>query len=254
MSWLVFLFKIAVPPLLVAGMSLAARRWGATFGGLIMGLPWMTGPVLFFLALDKGEAFAGKAATGVELGVLSIVAYMFAYTITSGFAPWPVSLAAAVVAFGSVAFLIRSVDVGLLTATAMALAALAVAYLGLPKPKGAPVGVRLPWWDIPARMMATFSLVAIIMTGADLLGGQLSGIFASFPVILTVIGTFTHSQSGVDAVRRVMRGLTLSLLSFSAFFLALGLTLPLFGLVASYIAALAVAMTISACLLAYARR
>ena len=46
---MLFILKIAVTPLLVAAVSLAARRWGPTVGGLVMGLPWFTGPVLLVL-------------------------------------------------------------------------------------------------------------------------------------------------------------------------------------------------------------
>lgn len=254
MSLVLFLFKIAVPPVLVAAMSLAARRWGATFGGLIMGLPWMTGPVLFFLALDKGDAFAVAATTGIELGVVSITAYMLAYAAVSSIAPWPFALAASVLAFATTTSLVRHLDVGLPVAVAAALASLALAALVLPRPRGPVVPIKLPSWDIPARMAVTFALVAVIMSGADALGSRLSGIVATFPVILTVIGTFTHHQSGADAVRRVLRGLTLSLNSFVAFFVVVGLALPHIGLVGSYLAAAAVATGISAALVAWARR
>ena len=254
MVLLALLLKIAVPPVLVAGMSLVARRWGPALGGLIMGLPWMTGPVLFFLGLDKGEAFALKAATGVELAVLPIVAYMIAYATVAGVAAWPLSFLAAAASFIGLAAVVRSIDIGVVPATFVALAALGLARVLLPRPKGVPVPVRLPAWDIPARMAATFVLVSIIMSSADILGGQLSGIMSSFPVILTVIGTFTHKQSGVDAVRAMLRAVTLSLVSFSMFFLTVGLALPHIGLVGAYAAAVVVTLGMSGLMLLLATR
>jgi hypothetical protein len=44
---MLFLLEIAVTPLLVAGVALAARWWGPTVGGILIGLPWFTGPVVF---------------------------------------------------------------------------------------------------------------------------------------------------------------------------------------------------------------
>ncbi|MEI5579538.1 hypothetical protein, partial [Streptomyces brasiliscabiei] len=79
--------------------------------------------------------------------------------------------------------------------------------------------------------------VSIILTSADVLGGQLSGIMSSFPVVLTVIGTFTHNQSGTDAVRAMLRAVTLSLVSFTVFFLTVGLTVPYVGVIGAYAAA-----------------
>lgn len=254
MSFLIFLFKIAVPPVMVAVMTLAARRWGPTFGGLIMGLPWMTGPVLFFLALDKGEAFVLSAAVGVEIGVLSLIAYTFAFAIVSTWAKWPLSLAAAVVAFMLTALATRGIELGLVTATVLAMAGLGASYFLLPKPQAATLPAPLPSWDIAARMLTTFALVALIMTGADALGGQLSGVFATFPVIMTVIGSFTLHQSGRDALRRVLRGVTLSLLSFCMFFMVMGLTLPYVGLVGAYGCAIITAIAMSAGMIAIAGR
>ena len=249
-----FLLKIAVPPFLVAAMSLAARWWGPPIGGLLLGMPWMTGPVLFFLALDEGEEFAVGACAGIELGVVCVAAFMVAYGAVSTFARWPASLAAAAVAFAASALAISDVALTLPAAAAWADASLIVAYLLLPRPRAAAVSAKLPWWDIPARMLTAFALVAIIMLSADVLGARLSGIVSTYPAMVTVIGTFTHRQWGLDAVRHMLRGLTLSLLVFVAFFLAVGISLPAVGLVASFIVAAALVLVIDAVLLVMMRR
>ena len=223
---MLLLLKIVVPPVLVAGISLAARLWGPTVGALLMGLPWLTGPVLFFLALDKGEAFGVGACTGIELGVVSICAFVLAYGAATALAPWPVCLAAAATAFAASAWATQGVDIALAPAAAIAAASLVVTYGLLPRPAGDALPGALPWWDIPARMLATLVLVGGISLSADALGPQGSGIVATFPAIVTVIGSFTHHQWGRAAVRRMLRGLTVSLLAFVVFFLVVGLTLP----------------------------
>jgi hypothetical protein len=251
---LLFLFKVAVPPLLVAAISLAARRWGPTFGGLLMGLPWMTGPVLFFLALDKGAAFGAAASTGVELGVVCICAFMLGYGALTALAPWPVCLAAAVAAFAAAAWATQSIELTLAEAGAAAALSLALTYLLLPRPRSAPPMAALPWWDIPVRMLATFLLVGAIMLSADALGPRLSGIVSTYPAILTVIGSFTHHQWGLDAMRRVLRSLTLSLFGFVAFFLVVGATLPRVGIAAAFALASVTGIAISALTMLAARR
>jgi hypothetical protein len=249
----VLLIKIAVPPVLVAAMSLAARRWGPTIGGLIMGLPWMTGPVLYFLALDKGMDFAVRACTGIELAVLAMGGFILTYALVSRVARWPLAITAAVVSFGVIAHVTSDLQIELWMAAGLGAATLIVTYLLLPKPTGAAVPGPLPWWDIPARMSATFVLVAVIMLSADRLGPQLSGIVASYPVILTVVGTFTHHQWGRDAVLRVLRGISLSLLGFVAFFAVVGYGLPLVGLPAAFALALLAGLCVSALLIAINR-
>ena len=251
---MLFLLKIAVPPILVALMSLAARRWGPTVGGLLMGLPWMTGPVLFFLALDKGGDFAVAACAGIQLGVICIYAFILAYAPTSFVAPWPVCLLAATIAFGAVAWLVQGQPIPLVTAAAAALAALVATINLLPQPRTAAAPTPLPWWDIPARMAVTLMLVAAIMSSADRLGPQLSGIASTYPVILIVIGSFTHHQWGVDAVLRLQRGLTVSLVNFIIFFLVVGLTLPMVGVLPAFGLAAATALTTGSLLIAFNRR
>ena len=221
---LFFLLKIAVPPVLVAVMSLAARRWGPTVGGLLMGLPWMTGPVLFFLAFDRGGEFAVTACVGIQIGVICIYAFILAYAAVSFVAPWPVCLLAATTAFvTTAALLVQGGPISLPAAAAAALAATVATYYLLPQPRTAAVPTPLPWWDIPARMLVTLLLVALIVSSADQLGPLLSGVVSTYPVILIVIGSFTHHQWGVDAVWHVQRGLTVSLVNFIAFFLVVGL-------------------------------
>jgi hypothetical protein len=251
---LFFLLKIAVPPVLVAAMSLAARRWGPTIGGLLMGLPWMTGPILFFLALDKGGDFAVTACAGILLGVIGIYAFILAYAATSIVAPWPVCLSAATIAFAIVAWLAQGQTISLTVAAAAALAALVATICLLPRPRTAAAPGLLPWWDIPARMAVTLMLVAAILSSADRLGPQLSGVVSTYPVILIVIGSFTHHQWGVDAVLRVQRGLTVSLANFIVFFLMVGLTLPMVGVLPAFGLAAVTALTTSSLLIAFNRR
>jgi hypothetical protein len=254
MTLLALLLKISVPPVLVALMSLAARRWGATFGGLIMGLPWMTGPVLFFLGLDKGPVFLTAAAKGAVFAVWSIGAFILGFGFAAAWFSWPGALAVAVSAFAGVGLLTQELEMPLMECTAVAACVLVGAYLMLPRPRRVTPLSPPPAWDIPARMAATFALVSVIMVSADLLGPQRSGLIASYPAILTVIGAFTQSQQGQDGLLRVLRGISLSLLAFTGFFATVGAATPEYGQFAAYAAAGVVALVISGGLIVWSRR
>src|SRR6185503_16111631 len=95
-------------------------------GGLLLGLPWMTGPVLFFLARDKGEDFGVGACVGIELGVVCLSAYMLIYGAMTIFAPWPICLAAAAAAFIACAWALQEVALSLSSAAAAAAAGLLI--------------------------------------------------------------------------------------------------------------------------------
>jgi hypothetical protein len=257
---MLFLLEIAVTPLLVAGVALAARWWGPTVGGILIGLPWFTGPVVFILILDRGVEFGVAACLGVLMAVTCIGAFMLAYGLVAAVAGWPTSLAAGAGAFfagaaatSDAAALARVLPPALpplWAAAALGAASLCVVLTLLPRPRSGVLPKRPPWWDIPARMAAAAVLVAALVTGADTLGPQLAGVLASYPIILTVTGTFTHYSSGRDAIWRVLRGLAASLFGFIAFFLVAGLTLPTAGAVGAYALASLSAVAITCGLLA----
>jgi hypothetical protein len=254
MTLLALLLKISVPPVMVALMSLAARRWGPAFGGLIMGLPWMTGPVLFFLGLDKGPVFLTAAAKGAVFAVWSIGAFALAFGFAAARLKWPGALACGVAAFAAIGLLTMGLDMPLAQCSAVAAAVLIGTSVMLPRPRRAAKVSPPPSWDIAARMAATFALVSMIMLSVDLLGPQRSGLLASFPVILTVVGAFTHSQQGQDGLLRMLRGFSLSLLAFTGFFTTVSALTLIHGQVAAYAAAAVVALTISGGLILWSRR
>ena len=135
-----------------------------------------------------------------------------------------------------------------LAIAAAASVCIAVICLLLPRPRSPPVLQALPWWDIPMRMVATGALVTVIVLAADAMGPQLSGIVSTFPVIVTVVGTFTHHRWGREAVWRMLRGLAASLFAFVAFFLVVGLALPVAGLIGAYVLAASVALAMTTAL------
>ena len=257
---MLFLLKIAVTPLLVAGVAIAARRWGPTVGGILMGLPWFTGPVLLILILDQGIEFGVAACFGVLIAVTCVGAFMLAYGLVAAVAGWSLSLAAGAAAFfaGAAAMSDPALLARILPATLPPLwaaailgaASLCVVLALLPRPRGGVLPQAPPWWDIPARMTAAAVLVAALVTGADALGPRLAGVLASYPIILTVTGTFTHYSSGRDAIWRVLRGLAASLFGFIAFFLVVGLTVAAAGVVGAYALASLSAVAITSALLA----
>jgi hypothetical protein len=257
---MLFLLKIAVTPLLVAGVALAARRWGPTVGGILMGLPWFSGPVLFILILDHGIDFGVGACLGIIIAVTCVSAFMLAYGLVAAVAGWPLSLTAGVAAFFAGAAALSNPAVlervlpaalpPLWGAAGLGAVSLGVALALLPRPRGGVLPQAPPWWDIPARMAAAAALVAVLVTGAEALGPRLAGVMASYPIILTVTGTFTHYSSGRGAIWRVLRGLAASLFGFIAFFLVVGLALPDAGLIGAYALASLTGVAVTAALLA----
>ena len=71
--------KLILTPALIGLASLAGRRWGHAVSGWIVALPLTTGPIVFYLALSHGAAFAADTAAGILAGGFSLAAFVFAY-------------------------------------------------------------------------------------------------------------------------------------------------------------------------------
>ena len=252
MSTLLFL-KLTVTPILVAVMSLIARRFGPAMGGIILGLPWMTGPILFFLGAERGNAYLEDTARGVLMAVPAIGIYTLAYAFVARHRGWLTSLVAGTLAFGVTGWLISYLTVSASVIAALAVATLLATRLAITQPRMPPGPLTLPWWDIPARMVATGALVGCITIAADYLGPTLLGIVSSFPVIMTVLTTFSHHRWGLDAAVTLLRSVMLSLIGFVAFFEVLALYGQSLGLVTSFVAATVVGLVINVVMLIYNR-
>src|SRR6476469_8055459 len=75
-----FLFKLILSPLLIGAVSLVGRRWGPAVSGWLVGLPLTSGPVVLFLALDQGTAFAATTAQAIMLGIISVGVFCLTYS------------------------------------------------------------------------------------------------------------------------------------------------------------------------------
>ncbi len=218
--------KLLLAPAFVVGASLVARRFGARVGGLIGGLPVVAGPILLAYALAHGRPFAAGAAAGTLLGLVSLIAFVVVYARLAGRLPWGASMLGGWLAFAVATLVFSALSVPLGAALGLAGVALALGLAALPRPAGAaPSHTTPPAWDLPLRAACAAALVLILTAIAGWLGPQLSGLLAPFPIIATVLATFTHAQRGTDELRRLLRGLISGFGAFALFCFALAVAL-----------------------------
>lgn len=239
---MLWIFKIFAVPILVAFATLAIRRWGPAVGGLLMGLPLMTGPISAFLAIEQGVEFATQSVVGVLLAVAAMGPYAVVFYWSAPRVHWSVCLALAVAAFAAASLGLQMLPVNLRMAALIAGVSLLLALLAMPRVPAPPRAPAPPWWDLPFRMVVTAVLVVSVTLLADTMGPQLSGIISTLPVISCVVLTFTLQQAGSVTARAVMRAVALSMLSFVAFFLLVGETMASLGIAVAYILATAVTL------------
>lgn len=246
------LLKLVLTPALIGGASLAARRWGHAVSGWLVGLPLTSGPVAFFLAIERGTSFAAAAALGSLAGAIAEVAFCVAYATVAARLTWPLALALASAAFAAVAAAFELTTLSLATGAVAAAVSLLVALRILPRAGARAVLPMPPRWDLPARMVIATALVLLITELAPVLGPRWSGVLATFPVYAAILTVFAHRVSAAPAVD-VLRGLLLGLFAFAAFFVVLGALIERAGVAAAFGAAVASALAIQAASFALVR-
>ncbi len=246
--------KLLLAPNFVVGASLAARRFGPRIGGLVGGLPLVAGPILLVYALAHGRAFAAGAAAGTLLGVVSLAAFVVVYARLAGRLFWGASMLAGWLAFvlATVAFSELSIPAG--AALALAGASLLLGLAALPRPDSPPLTrTRPPAWDLPLRAACALALVLTLTAVSGWLGPQLSGLLAPFPVITTVLATFTHAQRGTDDLLRLLRGMLAGFGAFALFCFTLAVLLDRLDTAGAFALATGLALLMQAAVLTITR-
>jgi hypothetical protein len=226
----ILLLKLALVPFLIWLVTLAGRRWGPGVAGWLSAFPIVAGPILFALSVEQGAAFAASAAEGTLLAVVAILVFSLAYAWASARVKVAGSMALALLAWaGSVAAL-QALRLPLGLAFVFVWCALLLTLRLFPSaaPAAAPGAAGAARReDLPWRMLAAAALVLAVTAGAAHLGARLSGFFAMFPVMSTVLVGFAHAGSGRDSAVSLLRGMVAGYFGFSVFCAVLSIQLAM---------------------------
>lgn len=249
--------KLFLVPSLIYLVTLAGRRWGPGVAGWLSAFPVVAGPILLTVALEQGTAFAALAAEGTLLAVIATLVFCTVYAWSAARFGVVGSLLAALAAYAATVPLLNAIRLPAGVSFVLVLCALWLAPRLLPE---VPVagGVARPANDMAWRMLSAAVLVLVVTFSAARLGPRLSGIFAMFPVMGTVLTGFTHARQGRGHAVALLRGMMLGYYAFAVFCLAAALTLRhgsiAFGFAVAFACALAVQLGLKAVLSARHRR
>ncbi len=247
--------KLTITPLVVGGASMVARRWGPLLGGFLIALPLTSGPVLLFLALDHGAAFASGAAKGSLAGCIPIVGFAFAYALVAVRAPWPLALLAGIVGWAAPALVLAAApDLALPLLVVLVVAVVAAAIRSLPRTDVIAPPASAPPWDVPFRIAVVTSLVVVLTAAAQALGPRARGILATVPAIAAALTVFSHQRDGASHAIGVLRGLLGGLLGTAAFHTVASAGLVPAGIPLAFVAAIAAALAVQGAALVALRR
>jgi len=236
---MLFALKLTLVPAIIACVTLGGRRWGPRIGGWLNAVPMVAGPVLLFLAIEQGAAFAAGAALATLAGLLGVAAFSVAYGWVALRAPWWMALAAGWAAFAVCALLLHDLPWRPVPALAAAVIGFGLARVALPRPRGKPLQMPPPAWDLPLRMAVAVALVVTVTGLAGALGPRVSGALTPLPVATAILLGFTHAQQGAAGAIAFLRGFLPAMWSFVLFCFVLTLVLVPLGWALGFVAALA---------------
>jgi hypothetical protein len=213
------LITLLMAPALACVSTLAARRWGERAGGVVSAFPAIAGPVLLIVALEHGRTFAGRAANGTLLGLVSLAAFALAYGRVAGRRGWRAGAIAGWVCAG-LAGLAVGVGAGGLGSPAglvVAIASLVLAWRALPAAGVAATPPQSRRANVPLRMASAALLVAVLAAAAGAAGPLIGGMLTALPVLACVLAVFTHREAGPPAAVGLLRGMLAGMSSFVVF-------------------------------------
>jgi hypothetical protein len=240
----VLALKLLLAPLLVVASSLAGRRWGPRLAGILVVLPIVAGPILLILYVDQGNGFAAAAARAATLAIVPLAFFALIFAYLSRNHGWLLTLLAAWVAVLLADLALAQAHVPAIVALVLALVALHGAGALLRRlDQPSPPPIPTPWWDLPARAVATALLVVLVTGLADLLGPALTGALAPFPIALSVVCAFTAARASHAGVLALLRGIVSGLDGFALFCFLVAVLINRLGALAAFGIATTAAVT-----------
>lgn len=240
---MIFLLKLLLIPSLIALVTLAGRRWGPAVAGWLSAFPIVAGPILLAISLEQGADFAATAAANTLLAVLAILVFGIAYARSARLG-MPRAMLVALLAYAGAVLALALVPAlpswAGFSAVVLALLAAPRLFGSVPPPAAAGESAN----DLPWRMLAGAALCMSVTYAAAGLGPRLSGLFAMFPVMGTVLVGFSHRANGPDFAVALLRGMVNGYYAFAVFCLVLSSLLRSQPLGTAFLAALGAALAV----------
>jgi hypothetical protein len=188
--------KLTLVPLLIAGITFAGHRWGPAVSGWLAGLPLVSGPILFFIAIEQGPSFASVAAMGTLAAVLGAVSFTIVYCWTASRFSWLLSLASGWSAYFVVVAILYLSEPPAYLAVLVTIGSLVLGPRLFPGVAASSAITVSTYAELPCRMLTGVVLVLLVTHFSSNFGPYLSGLLAVFPVLASVLAVFSHRYSG----------------------------------------------------------
>ncbi len=194
----------------------ALKSFRIVLGGILIGLPLISGPISVFLAIENGAGFAVETARGALAGTVALAVFTCVYAAVCP-KGWLKASFLSVALYVLASWIAAELPISAVTLAVAAAAAIILSLWIMPVPHGAAVKHRPPKHDLLMRMGMMMVLMIAITFLAPYIGPTASGIASTFPYMALTMAVFSQIQGGPDDARRAMHGLMLGMYSGLAF-------------------------------------
>jgi uncharacterized membrane protein (GlpM family) len=211
------ILKLTLVPLALLALGIVERLHGPRIAGWLAGFPVVAGPLLLFISLEHGAAFGSAAALGGYFGLAPWLAFTMTYATFARRHGWVLCALCGFAAWSIVALAAVAVQDWTRWLEIAPFAAFLAAIAYFPRGEASDEEREHIWWGVPLRMVAGAVLTIVITRFANTMGTHWSGIFATFPVMGSIIAISNHLQYGRHAVQEAVAGMTMGLASVGSF-------------------------------------
>lgn len=240
----ILLLKLFLVPFLIFLVTLAGRRWGPAVAGWLSAFPIVSGPILLAITLEQGTGFAASAAEGTLLAVVAILVFGIAYAWAATRFGMAGSMTCALLAYSLAVAALQALRLPVAASFVVVCCALLLAPRLFPTFDAPAARPAASYNDLPWRMLAGAVLVLSVTFAASGIGPRLSGFFAMFPVMGTVLVGFSHVHSGRLFALSLLRGMVTGYYAFAVFCLAVALLLRHQSIAPAFLTAFAAALAV----------
>jgi hypothetical protein len=251
---LLLALKLILAPLAVLLASIAAKRYGHVISGILSGFPMIAAPVTAALLFDHPAEHVTEIAFATVSGLVATLGFIVAFAwVAKAKQPWWLCLACATLAFMTVAFALRALQLPLILSVALGVTAPWLARFSLPKSVAPIQPPNIPSSELALRVAAAFVLAAALLFSAGSTPAWLSGLLIAWPITGSILPCFTQKLAGENATIAFFSGFSRGLVGLATFFCVLGLLLPLMHQAIAYAMALLGAAVIAITLAKFSR-
>jgi hypothetical protein len=244
--------QLILVPLAVMAGTLAQRRFGHTIGGLIIGLPLASLPMLLLIALQRGTTFATSMSNADLIGSLAEVAVILVYVLGARrLSPTP-TLFGALGAFVLGAGVLHLFTFSTPFAGFVSVIAFMIALRVWPERTNQILEGGRDRLILRVALSGGFGLLVLVLAGA--IGPGFAGLAAALPVSSLVMAYVTHQSHGPDAASKLLQGVARGSFAYVAAIFTFTEALATGSAWTAFVLSLAVAIVVQGVTLAWDTR